>query len=307
MTQVAAAPPELSIAATPPLPSDTGRRRGKRAGRALGWVGPPLVVLGLSFVYPLVLLARRSFSPSTGTGWTISQYDELVHSSVFLHSLVTTIEISGTAAVGCVVFGLILSISLSFVAFRGGGVIGRLIDMIIAFPSFLIVLAFIFLYGSTGAVNVGIQHLLGLSHPPITFLYSPVGSICAEIVYYTPFVIRPMLAAYSQMDDHLIEAAASLGARPWRVIARVILPYGIPSLLAGGSLALVLTVNEFGINLFLGAKSVMTLPLLIYSEAILQSNLPAAAAVALVNAVLSFGLYAVYRMLVARVGRARLV
>jgi 2-aminoethylphosphonate transport system permease protein len=41
------------------------------------------------------------------------------------------------------------------------------------------------------------------------------------------------------------------------------LPAAIPALLAGGSLCLLLTVNEFGIVLFIGAKGVITLPLLI--------------------------------------------
>lgn len=307
MTQLVATPDVAAPAPQRPAPSVKTRSRGARLLRSVASIAPPLVVLGLSFVYPIVLLARRSLSPSTGTGWTLSQYQGLARSAIFLHSLVTTVEIAGSATVGCVVLGLLLSLSLSFMAFRGGGIIGRLVDVVIAFPSFLIVLAFIFLYGSTGAVNVGLEHLFGLSQPPIGFLYSPVGSVCAEIVYYTPFVMRPMLAAFSQMDEHLIEAAANLGARPWRVVARVVLPYGIPSLLAGGSLALVLTVNEFGINLFLGAKSVTTLPLLIYSYAILQINLPTAAAIALVNAVLSFGLYAIYRSLTGKVVRARLV
>ena len=275
--------------------------------RVLGWVGPPLAVLALSFFYPVILLARRSFMLTSGSGWTVGRYDGLVHSQVFLHSLVTTVEIAGFATLGCVVFGLLLAISLSFVAFRGGGIMGRLVDIVIAFPSFLIVLAFVFLYGSSGAVNVGLQHRFGLSIPPLSFLDTPVGSILAEIVYYTPFVLRPMLASYSQMDPAQIEAASNLGARPWRVIARVVIPYGGPSLLAGGGLALVLTINEFGIKLFLGAKNVTTPPLLIYSQAIPQLDLPTPAAVAIINAAVSLALYAVYRIFAGRVSGARMV
>ncbi len=290
-------------------PSAPGRWRAAASTtvRVLGWVGPPLAVLALSFFYPIILLARRSLTLTSGAGWTVGRYDGLVHSQVFLHSLVTTVEIAGFATLGCVAFGLLLAVSLSFVAFRGGGIMGRLVDIVIAYPSFLIVLAFVFLYGSSGAVNAGLQHLFGLSQPPLDFLYTPVGSILSEIVYYTPFVLRPMLASFSQMDPALIEAASSLGARPWRVTARVIVPYGGLALLAGGSLALVLTINEFGINLFLGAKNVTTLPLLIYSEAILQLDLPTAAAVAVVNAALSLALYAVYRVFAGRVAGARLV
>ena len=62
------------------------------------------------------------------------------------------------------------------------------------------------------------------------------------------------LAAFSLIDSAQMEAAASLGARPWRILRQIILPAALPALLAGGSLCLLLTVNEFGIVLFIGAK-----------------------------------------------------
>src|SRR5436305_810588 len=86
-----------------------------------------------------------------------------------------------------------------------------------------------------------------LELPPVDFLYSPWGVILAEVTVYTPFVMRPLLAAFSQIDGAQIEVAASLGARPLRIVRQIILPAAIPALLAGGSLCLLLTVNEFGI------------------------------------------------------------
>ncbi len=79
---------------------------------------------------------------------------------------------------------------------------------------------------------------------------------------YTPFVLRPLLAAFSLIDRSQIEVASLLGARPLRIVRQVILPAALPAIVAGGSLCLLLTVNEFGIVLFIGAKGVITLPLL---------------------------------------------
>ncbi len=90
--------------------------------------------------------------------------------------------------------------------------------------------------------------VLGLKLPPVDFLYSPWGVILAEVTIYTPFVMRPLLAAFSLIDVAQIEVASSLGARPGRIVRQVILPAAIPALLAGGSLCLLLTVNEFGIR-----------------------------------------------------------
>ena len=63
-----------------------------------------------------------------------------------------------------------------------------------------------------------------------------------------------------------LDVAASLGASPLRVLRSVVMPEAWPALMAGGSLVLLLTLNEFGIVLFTGAKGVITLPVLIYTR-----------------------------------------
>jgi len=60
-------------------------------------------------------------------------------------------------------------------------------------------------------------------------------------------------------------------------------------------LCLLLTVNEFGIVLFIGAKSVVTLPLMIYGKAIQEFDYTAACVIAIANIALSLGLYGFYR------------
>jgi 2-aminoethylphosphonate transport system permease protein len=85
----------------------------------------------------------------------------------------------------------------------------------------------------------------------------------------------------------------------------VILPEAWPALVAGGSLVLLLTLNEFGIVLFTGAKGVITLPVLIYTRGIVTFDLPGAAVIATVQVVLSLGLYAGYRIMFARITTGR--
>ena len=75
-----------------------------------------------------------------------------------------------------------------------------------------------------------------------------------------------------------------------------------PAIVAGGSLCLLLTVNEFGIVLFIGAKGVITLPLLIYSKAIQESDYQGACAIAIVNVALSLILFSLYRFAARRLG-----
>ena len=272
-----------------------------RINPELFWVAPPLIVLALSFLYPLALIAHAAFLDASGAidwGGALS----VLRSRAFLNALVNTGEIALASTAGCLALGMTLALILAFVPFPGAPLVARLIDTFIALPTFLVTLAFTFLYGSAGMLNGAATQALGLSEPPIHFLYTAWGVILAEVTVYSPFVLRPLLAAFSLVDQSQIEVAGLLGARPWRIVREVILPAALPAAIAGGSLCLLLTVNEFGIVLFIGAKGVITLPLLIYDRAIQESDYQAACVIALVNVGLSLGLFSLYRLAAGRLG-----
>ena len=253
------------------------------------------------FFYPLSLIATQAL---TGDGNRISldHFAAVFGSALFLGALWHTIEIAVAASTGCLVLGFSIALVLSFVPFPGAREIARFIDTFIALPTFLVALAFTFIYGSAGVLNGALVELFGFEEPPVNFLYSPWGVILAEVTVYTPFVLRPLMAAFSLIETAQIEVASSLGARAPRIIREIILPAAMPALLAGGSLCLLLTVNEFGIVLFIGAKGVITLPLLVYDKAIQEFDYTAACVIAVINVALSLSLYLVYRTVIARFG-----
>ncbi|SCB19235.1 2-aminoethylphosphonate ABC transporter permease subunit [Rhizobium hainanense] len=267
------------------------------------WSVPPLLVLAILFFYPLGLIIRQSLG-DPGT-LSFSAFAEVLSSREFHDGLLHTIVIALGATAGCLVLGFIFSVVIAFVPFPGAKFCGRLIDTFIALPTFLVTLAFTFIYGSAGLLNEGLMRLMQVDLPPVDFLYSQWGVILAETTVYTPFVMRPLLATFSQIDQAQIEVASSLGAKPWRIIRQVILPAAMPALIAGGSLCLLLTVNEFGIVLFIGAKGVITLPVLIYAKAIQEFDYTTACVIAVVNVVLSLGLYSIYRAVIAHFGGNR--
>lgn len=263
------------------------------------WVVPPLLVLAALFLYPLALIARASLGEDAPS---FAAFRQVLKSGQFIDGLYHTVVIAVSATAGCLVLGFILALVIAFVPFPGARLASRLIDTVIALPTFLVTLAFTFIYGSAGIINETLMHVLGLELPPVDFLYSQWGVILAEVTVYTPFIMRPLLATFSLIDQAQIEVASSLGARPARIVRQIILPAALPALVAGGSLCLLLTVNEFGIVLFIGAKDVITLPLMIYSKAIQEFDYTTACVIAMVNVVLSLGLYTLYRVVVAHFG-----
>jgi 2-aminoethylphosphonate transport system permease protein len=272
------------------------------------WSAPPLLILAATFLYPLALIAGQAFTGRDGS-LTLRTAQAVLASGRFQDAFVRTIVIAGAATAGCLALGFVLGLVVAFFPFRGSALVARLIDTFIALPTFLVALALTFLYGSAGLLNESLMAAFRLPLPPIDFLYSAWGVILAEVTVYTPFVMRPLLAAFSLVETAQIEIAASLGAGFLRIVRQIILPAALPALLAGGSLCLLLTVNEFGIVLFIGAKGVTTLPLLIYDKAIQEFDYTTACVIALVNIVLSIALYFCYRGALGRLGgsRARLV
>lgn len=255
------------------------------------WLLPPLLVVLGFFVYPLLLVVGESF---TGDAWA-----QVLGSAEFGRAVWRTVLLAVGATAGCLVLGTFLALVLAFAPFPGAGLAARLVDAVLAFPSFLIALSFTFLYGSAGVLNAV------LGQGTLDFLYTPWGVLLAEITFYTPFVLRPALAAFRQLPGAQLDVAASLGARPWRVLWRVVLPEARPALAAGACLTLLLTMNEFGIVLFIGAKDVLTLPMLVYTKGIVTFDYPQASVVAVVNVALSLALYGLYRWVFTRTGAGR--
>ncbi|MHC3819314.1 2-aminoethylphosphonate ABC transporter permease subunit [Streptomyces sp. CB02488] len=280
--------------------SDSGSVLKRRTARNL-WAVPPVAVLAVVFLYPLLLVVRQSFSPDEG-GTSFAPYTEVFASASFRSALTTTVWLAAGATVGCLVLGFVLAMVIAFVPFPGGKAVARFVDVFLSFPSFLITLALLFIYGNAGMANGLWTGATGAADGPFHFLTTPWGVLLAEITYFTPFVMRPLLAAFSQLDTAQLEVASSLGAGPARIVRQVILPEALPALAAGGSLVLVMCLNEFGIVLFTGAKGVTTLPMLVYSKAILESDYPAACVVAVVNIAISVGLYSLYRVVSRRAG-----
>lgn len=302
MTAAVLAPPPT------PAPDDAPLRVPGRPGRRgvrLLLIGTPLAVLALLVFYPLAFTVQEAFTGSSRLYYDAhgfgAVFGKVLTSQRFHTALENTLVIAGLATLGCLVLGFVLAVIISFVPFPGSRGLAKLIDAYLAFPSFLIALSFTFLYGANGLVSGALVHTFGLSSSPLEgFLNSRWAVILGEITFYTPFVLRPLFAAFSQLDPGVIEVASSLGAKPLRVIRQVILPEAIPALLAGGSLTLVLTLNEFGIVAMIGAKGVNTLTLEIYSQAIVNNDSTIASALAVINIVLSLSLYSLYRFILNR-------
>ena len=89
--------------------------------------------------------------------------------------------------------------------------------------------------------------------------------IAAHVVLVLPFVIRSVMVSVANLDPLLERAAASLGARPWRVFRRVTLPLLRPGLFAALLFAVIVSANEFVVSLFVSTRVTEILPVAMFT------------------------------------------
>jgi thiamine transport system permease protein len=114
------------------------------------------------------------------------------------------------------------------------------------------------------AVTLGFGLLITLDEPPLDLRDSRLLVPVAQALVALPLVVRTLVPVLSGIDDRQRQAAASLGAGPFRSVLTVDLPVLWKPLLAGAGFAFAASLGEFGATSFLAREDFPTLPLVIF-------------------------------------------
>ncbi len=109
-------------------------------------------MLCVLFFYPLGA-DPAGIADRRGARAVLRHYAAVFGTALFRGALLHTVAIALASSAGCLVLGFVLALILSFVPFPGARIVSRLIDTFIALPTFLVALAFTFIYGSAGLLN----------------------------------------------------------------------------------------------------------------------------------------------------------
>ena len=114
------------------------------------------------------------------------------------------------------------------------------------------------------AVTLGFGFLITLGRPPLDLRDSPLLIPIAQALVALPLVVRTLAPVLAGVDERQRQAAASLGASPWRVWRTVDLAALWLPLLAAAGFAYAVSLGEFGATSFLARDDRPTLPVLIF-------------------------------------------
>jgi sulfate/thiosulfate transport system permease protein len=131
------------------------------------------------------------------------------------------------------VMGTVIAWVLVRDEFRGKRLVNSLIDLPFALPTIVAGLVLLALYGPSGPIGINVA-------------YTRTALLLALLFITLPFVVRAVQPVLMTLERDVEEAAESLGARPWTIFRRIILPALRPAILAGVGLAFGRAVGEFG-------------------------------------------------------------
>ncbi len=90
-----------------------------------------------------------------------------------------------------------------------------------------------------------------------------VTIVIGHVVFNSAYATIVIQARMSTLSETLEQAAADLGATPWRVFRRVTLPLIMPAVIVAGLLVFSFSVDDVVTSLFLGGPNAETLPVLL--------------------------------------------
>ncbi len=175
------------------------------------------------------------------------KYKDLTDS--FLYS----IRIAAVVTVTAIVLGTMMSLAIVKYRFKGKGLVNMLLVLPLTMPEVVLGFSLLTLF-VTANVDRGFWTI-----------------VIAHVMFCVSYVATTVKARIRGFDWRLEEAAADLGANPWRTFTRVTLPIIAPGVAAAGLLTFALSLDDFIIT-YLNSGTKATFPIQVWTTK--RSSIP---------------------------------
>lgn len=196
------------------------------------WALPYFIFLVMFVVLPLLLVLVYALQDGSGH-FTLSNVTKFFTDSDALSTFAVSIEIAIETTLLCMLIGYPAAWILSNKEYNRSAVTIVLFIMPMWINALMRTLA-----------TAELFNVLGIHLGKGTLLYGMVYD-------YLPFMIYPIYNVLDKMDKSYAEAAQDLGATPWKVFWKVIVPLSMPGVASGVLMVFMPTVSTFAISEFL--------------------------------------------------------
>lgn len=165
---------------------------------------------------------------------------ERAFNPIALSSYWVTFSIAGIVAFINIVFGFLLAWVLIRYDFPGKKILDAAVDLPFALPTSVAGLTLTTIYSQNSIIGQFLQPF------GIEIVFTRLGIAFAILFVSFPFVVRSVQPVLQEIEPELEEAAMSLGASPFLIFWKILIPAVTPSLITGVALAFSRAIGEFG-------------------------------------------------------------
>ncbi len=265
--------------------------------RALGLLAPAYLWLTVAVFLPLSAMAFFSFLTDVPFGdrewaFTFDNYAQALTNPTYATLLWKSLKLAFWVTVWCVVLGFPCAYILArMIKGRSREVLFLLVILPFWSNALVRVFSWAIVLRGNGVLDRAVNAVLPWD-VKLNLMFSETAMVIGLVHSYLPYVILTTYLSLQAIDDTVIEAARSLGARFPRILWRLILPLAMPGLIAGAVLVFVPVVGSFMEPRLLGGRVGTTYGTLIEDQFVAVFNWPLGAA-------LSFILLAVVLVILA--------
>ncbi len=274
---------------------------------AVGLLAPPLLVLLVFFVAPLGYLLFVSFMSNSMSELfdfvpTLENY-AIIFTDPFYHMiLMRTLLSTGVVLLACFLIGYPVAYLAAQMTARGRIMILMAMMLPLMVSNVVRAYGWVAILGRQGIVSQGLQNA-GLADRPQSFLYDFNAVTLGLLTILLPFMVVTLTNSLTTIDVRYREAAASLGASPWRSFLRVTLPLSSPGIASGLMLVTFLTLSAYVTIALLGGPRYKLLVSFVF-DSVSSFRWPRAAAFAFTLLLLALIISAAIQLIV-RPGRVQ--
>jgi spermidine/putrescine transport system permease protein len=235
--------------------------RESKVAQGLLLISPANLYLFILMILPLLLVTGLSFL-SRGTygqvefKFNLTNYTRLID-PLYAKVLVYTLYVGVATTVLCILIGYPLAYFIARAPARQRSLLLFLI-LLPFWTNFIIrIYAWILILREGGILDTILQ-FLHLTKTSLNILYSPTAVMIGMVYEFLPFMVLPLYTSLEKVENSLLEAAADLGAPPWKAFLRVTLPLSLPGMVAGTILTFIPALGMFVVpDLMGGAKTIL--------------------------------------------------
>ena len=246
---------------------------------------PGIVLLCFFLVLPLLSSLIPTVFPESS--FSLQLYIDFFKDSYFMAVLGRTLSISLIVTIFCAVLGLPAAYVISGVSKKWREILIALTLFPLLTNSVIRSFAWITILGKNGVIN-NLLMMFGVLTEPMSLLYTDFSIIIGSVYLFLPTMIMTLVGVLENIDDDLLEAAATLGLSPLKGFFKIILPLSLPGMIVGSILVFTGTLTAYTTPQLLGGNKKMMLATLLYQRATTLGDWTSASVIALVMIVITF-------------------